>query len=247
MLSSQTAIVTGASRGIGWAIAQKLASVGCSVTLVAKNEDLLKKNLADLPRDSNQLHNYVLVDLVNLKSSAPSYKSLQKSFEGSSILVNCAGATTHALLSRISEDSIKDIVALNLTAPILLSKMALTPMRKVAQKSAITPQILNVGSMISCIGLTIPGTVAYSALKAGLLGLTESLAAELRGKIRVNAVLPALVPETDMGKLASQSLPKVKLDTVVEECMKVIEGGMNGEFIKVGGETTRARLKPVEE
>ncbi|KAM9908850.1 hypothetical protein OXX69_005894 [Metschnikowia pulcherrima] len=83
-------------------------------------------------------------------------------------------------------------------------------------------------------------TSPYAASKAGLLGFTESLAAELGGKIRVNAVLPALVPETEMGRSGSPKLPTVSLEEVVQACENVImDESMNGKFVAADGKETR--------
>lgn len=238
MLSGRNALVTGASRGIGWALCQKLAHLGCTVTMVARNEDLLVDNVKKLAKPNNQNHKYVLYDLLSLaRGREPEgHGFLKENLEQSSILVNCAGLATYKLISRLTTEGIVDVVDVNLVAPILLSKMALPSMLKIGRQEKITPSILNISSLLSSTGTAVSGTTAYAALKAGLLGLTEALAKEMNGKVRVNAVLPALVPETDMGKSATKSLPTVAMDDVVDTCVRVLtDEALNGKFVPADG------------
>lgn len=242
MLQGRTALVTGASRGIGLALSNKLALLGCSVTMVARNEDLLIDNLRKLPTKGDQKHNYVSYDLLLLAKGvdAPNHDSLVSHLASSLILVNCAGLATYKLMPKLTNEGILDVVDLNLNVPILLSKMAIPTMVKLGRLQKITPQILNISSLLSSTGFSVSGTTAYAALKAGLLGLTEALATEMNGKIRVNAVLPALVPETDMGKGAAALLPTVALKDVVDTCVKVLEDEkLNGKFVPADGKEFR--------
>lgn len=239
MLAGRRAVVTGASKGIGLALAKNLARLGCSVTMVARNEKLLKENLSQLTL-GGQLHNYVRFDLANLangtESDDPGYSSLVENLRGATYLINCAGLATYSLLAKTPNNVISDVIGLNLTSPIVLSKVALDPMLRLLRKTKVVPSILNISSMLSGTGNTAPGTSAYAALKAGLLGFTESLAAELNGKIRVNAALPVLVKETDMGRAASAQLKTVSLTTVVDTCTKVLtDETMNGKFVPIAG------------
>lgn len=238
MVLGKNALVTGASRGIGLALSNKLALLGCTVTMVARNEDLLVDNVRKLPTPNNQKHKYVSYDLMSLvKGVEPkTHLLLVENLQQSSILVNCAGLATYKLLPKLTDENILDVVNLNLIVPILLSKLAVPSMIKLGRQQKVTPSILNIVSLLSCTGTAVPGTTAYAALKAGLLGLTEALAKETNGKIRVNAVLPALVPETDMGKAASASLPTVPLKDVVGTCIKVLEDqSLNGKFVPADG------------
>lgn len=120
--------------------------------------------------------------------------------------------------------------------------MAVKPMIKNLRQQG-TPSILNISSVLSLTGLTTPGTTLYAALKAGILGFTESLAAELNGKVRVNAVLPGLVTETDMGKNATVGgkFPIVSLEEVVDSCVEVIcDETLNGQYILADGKGFRS-------
>lgn len=242
LLSGQRALVTGASRGIGLALSQRLATLGCSVTMLARDSDMLYDNISTLSKLKKQEHKFIGYDLMHLvQGKEPdNHGFLVENLNESTILVNCAGLANYRLLPKLTNEAIVDTVGLNLIAPILLSKMAISPMLKLLKSLKVTPNIVNVSSLLSSLGVTISGTVPYCALKAGILGLTESLAAELNGKIRVNAVLPALVPETDMGKAASKNLPKVALDDVVEIFEKVVtDESVNGKFIIADGKGFR--------
>lgn len=242
MLSGQRAVITGASKGIGNALAVRLSQLGCAITMVSRSEHLLADTLDQLSTDANQKHDYVVYDLLKLLREAGTSKTeeLSNAFSESSILVNCAGVANHNLLYKLSNEAIATTLQLNLLSPILLSKMAIMPMIKHLRKTKVTPNILNISSMLSLSGVTIGGTTPYAALKSGLLGFTQSLLNELNGKVRVNAVLPGLVPETEMGKTGSKSLPSVSLADVIETCEKVIgDDKFNGDLIVADGKGFR--------
>lgn len=255
-LVGKKALVTGASKGLGYAISQKLAELGCSVNLVARNETLLKANVNALPVVSlHQQHNYLkcdLQDLLNKEIYHPSSKEshdLLEHLDNVSILVNCAGRTTHNLLPRISTEEVISTINLNLTVPILLSRLACRPMMKVSSKLKSSPvagkfkkpTILNISSVLSTTDYTLPGTTVYAALKAGLLGFTKSLASEFKGRIRVNALLPGLIEGTDMGtnaNIANDELKPVAIDDVVKKAIEVISNdSFNGQNIILDGIT----------
>lgn len=228
------AVVTGASRGIGLAFSKSLSRAGYLVTMVARNEALLAQRTQELDRSSGQKHHQFAVDLARVTSPDYDTKKLAALFTDALLLVNCAGMTNHNLLARMRTEHIVSTLQLNLHVPTILLKMAILPMLRAHNKHGNTPQIINVSSMLSITGLTVPGTSVYAALKAGLLGLTESLANELGGKLRVNALLPALVPETDMGKTASPALPSVLLEAVVQAFDTMVQDqSMNGKFVTV--------------
>lgn len=242
MLSGQRAVITGASKGIGNALAVRLAQLGCSITMVSRTELLLADTLDQLPTDSSQKHDYLLYDLLKLYREAGTSKTeeLTETLSQSSILVNCAGIANHNLLHKLSNEAVVNTLQLNLLSPILLSKIAIMPMIKHLRKTKIVPNILNISSMLSLSGVTIGGTTPYAALKAGLLGFTQSLLNELNGKVRVNAVLPGLVPETEMGKTGSKSLPSVSLADVISTCEKIItDTDYNGDLIVADGKGFR--------
>ena len=213
MLQGQRALVTGGSQGLGLAIARKLAHLGCSVTLVARNESKLKANIADFPSDAR--HDYLVMDL-----QRPNFTQLASNLQSKTILVNCAGISNHSLLPRLSDDQIAATINLNLTTPIILSKLSYKHMLKNNQDFVAT--ILNIASVLSYTKITMPGTLVYAALKAGLLGFTQSLASELKNKVRVNALLPGLIAETEMGASVKIPIKKVGLDECAEQAVAMI-------------------------
>lgn len=242
MLSGQRAVITGASKGIGQALAIRLSQLGCAITMVSRSEQLLADTLDQLSSEQRQAHDYVVYDLSKLMRDSETSRvdELKKCLAESSILVNCAGVANHNLLHKLPNETVASTLQVNLLSPILLSKMAIMPMIKHLRKLKVKPQILNISSMLSLSGVTIGGTTPYAALKAGLLGFTQSLLGEMNGKVRVNAVLPGLVPETEMGKTGSKSLPSVHLSEVIDTCEKVITNDeFNGALIVADGKGFR--------
>lgn len=244
LFAGKRAIVTGASRGIGLSVSQKLAELGAAITLVARNEDLIRENVKLLATNDQQTHDYVpynLLDLVQGKEPE-NHESLLSAFDRSSILINCAGVTTNKLLVRSKDADINATISTNLIAPIILSRLAIKPFTKIGKQQEEKPTIVNIASVLSLTGFHNPGTVVYAALKAGLLGFTESLAGELKGSIRVNSVLPALVEETDMGKQApvGNSFPKVHMNEVVDKIVEAVsDESMNGKHLFADGKGLR--------
>ncbi|CAI5755731.1 unnamed protein product [Candida verbasci] len=226
MFKGQTALITGGSRGIGYALAKRLAKEGATITLLAKNEALLQKSVKQLSTAENQQHSYKVQDLLKLASgqSAPNFASYN-------ILVNCAGITNRTLLVRTPKQEIYDTINLNLTAPIILSQLCAKSMLKDKDQPH---SILNISSMLSVTDIFVPGTSVYAASKAGLLGFTASLASELRGKIRVNSIMPGLVKETDMGSIAAKSLKPITMDSVITKSIDILyDKTINGQCIEI--------------
>ena len=240
-LIGHKALITGASKGLGSAIAQELAKNGCSVTLLARNSKLLAENCKKLPIvDSSQTHLFIDYDLQRILNGAD--KRITDTLEGTSILINCAGITTHSLLPRFADQQIIDTINTNLIAPIILTKWASKPMlttmkeMKNSDTSLKSPVVLNIASVLSLTGTHLKGTTVYAASKAGLLGFTTSLASEFNGKIRINALLPGLILETDMGARANviKEVNTVSLKKVVDEAMVAItDNTINGQCIVV--------------
>ncbi|KAF3988761.1 hypothetical protein FT663_03849 [Candidozyma haemuli var. vulneris] len=244
MLAGRRAIVTGASRGIGLSISKSLAELGASVTLLARDSDALYDNIRNLAKPENQEHKFVSYNLLDLaRGKEPeNHGFLIEALNESSILVNCAGTTTNTLLARAPESTIVDTLGTNLVAPVILSKLAIKPFTKIAKSQEQKPVIVNVSSVLSFTGLTSPGTTVYAASKAGLLGFTKSLADELRGTIRVNSVLPALVKETDMGKKApaGNNFPVIQMEDAVNNTIELItDESLNGQLLIADGKGHR--------
>ncbi len=187
-LEGEIALVTGASRGIGKAIAEHLAAMGATVIGTATT-DGGADNISDYLRDSGGRG--MCLNVTDADSVAAVIKAITDEFGAVSILVNNAGITRDNLLMMMKEDQWQDIIDTNLTSVYRLSKAVLRSMMK-ARKGRII-------SIASVVGLTgNPGQTNYSATKAGMLGFSKSLAREIGSRnITVNCVAPGFI-DTDM-------------------------------------------------
>lgn len=190
MLTGHIALVTGASRGIGAAIADRLSSDGATVIGTATSEQGATAIGERLGAYDPGGHGRVL-DVTNAAAVDSLIKEISKDFGTPTILVNNAGITRDTLLMRMKEDDWQAVVDANLSGVFRVSKAVLKGMMK-----ARRGRIVNIGSVVGLIGNA--GQVNYSATKAGLLGVTRSLAREVGSRaITVNAVAPGFI-ETDM-------------------------------------------------
>lgn len=224
-------VVTGASRGLGKAISLELARQGASVVLVARNSKLLEETERQLPRNDSQSHKILPINLLE-SLTIPNYAD---HFQDVSVLVNCAGMTNYSLLLRLLTEEICNTVNLNLVAPMLLAKMAYKPMVSLYKKNPdFKPTIVNISSMLALPSIQIPGSAVYAALKAGVDAFTLGLSNEMRGRVRVNSILPGLIKETDMGTKSKLNVKPVSIDTVVSKVVETIKDqNVNGECILV--------------
>ncbi len=188
---AQVAFVTGASRGIGRAIAFELAKKGFRVTGTATTEAgaaAIGEALAAFPG----CHGIVL-DVTNGDAVGAAIDAVVKTTGGLHVLVNNAGITRDMLSMRMKDDDWHAVLATNLTAVFRTSRAALRPMMK--QRYG---RIVNITSVVGASGN--PGQANYAAAKAGVAGMTRSLAREVGSRgITVNCVAPGFV-ETDMTK-----------------------------------------------
>ena len=190
MLENEIALVTGASRGIGRAIAKKLGAAGATVIGTATTEkgaDSISKRLeADAIKGQGMVLNVTDQDSVDAL-----LKAVSAAYGAPTILVNNAGITRDNLLMRMKEDEWDEIIDTNLKSIYRLSKGCLRAMMK-----ARAGRVINIASVVGSTGN--PGQCNYSAAKAGLLGFTKSLAREVGSRgITVNAVAPGFI-DTDM-------------------------------------------------
>lgn len=185
-LDGKTALITGASRGIGTAIAQAFADAGADVWLSGRNEDELTALAAEIPNAKA-----TLLDVTDAKSIKSAFMTVRKDAGKLDILVNNAGIMRPAMLGLSSEADFMAMGDTNLKGSFLCTQLAARLM--MAKKDGV---ILNMTSIMGAVGA--PGYAAYSASKAGVIGMTHALAKELAPhNIRVNAIAPGFV-ETDL-------------------------------------------------
>jgi len=187
-LQGEIALVTGASRGIGKAIAEQLAVDGATVIGTATT-DKGADAICDYLNDSGGKG--MCLNVADEDSVAAVIKQITGDYGAVSILVNNAGITRDNLLMLMKQDQWDDVINTNLTSVYRLSKSVMRSMMK-ARKG----RIINIASVVGSTGN--PGQTNYSATKAGLLGFTKSLAREIGSRnITVNAVAPGFI-DTDM-------------------------------------------------
>jgi len=181
-------LVTGASRGIGRACAIALAQAGAKVVLAARDTAKLEEASAQIPGST-----WVRIDMTSPESIKEAFTSAGKV----DILVNNAAVTKDGLALRMKKDDWDTVIATNLTGAFLAIQQVLQPMMKERWG-----RIINISSVVAEAGN--PGQANYVASKAGLIGLTKSLAQEMASRnITVNAIAPGFI-ETDMTAVLSQ-------------------------------------------
>jgi 3-oxoacyl-[acyl-carrier protein] reductase len=189
-IEKQIALVTGASRGIGKAIAEELAAMGAIVIGTATSEkgaQAITESLSKVQVDSIGM----VLNVSDADSVAEVTKSIAKEMGAITILVNNAGITKDNLLMRMKEEEWNDVISTNLSSIYRMSKAVLRGMMK-----AKGGRIINVSSVVGSSGN--PGQTNYCASKAGINGFTRSLAQEIGSRgITVNAVAPGFI-ESDM-------------------------------------------------
>jgi len=188
-LDGKVALVTGASRGIGRAIAAQLASRGAKVACVATRADNCAGTVEDC-RAHGVAALALGVDVANTDAVTELVGQVQKELGGLDVLVNNAGITRDQILLRMSEDDFDRVLSVNLKGAWNFSRAAARTLMKSRGR------IVNISSVVGLTGNA--GQANYAASKAGLFGLTRSLAKELASRgVCVNAVAPGFI-ETDM-------------------------------------------------
>jgi 3-oxoacyl-[acyl-carrier protein] reductase len=190
MLSDQIALVTGASRGIGQAIAQALGAEKATVIGTATSA-AGAENISATFNENGVKGTGMVLDVANSDSVTNCVKQIIEEYGAPDILVNNAGITRDNLLMMMKDEQWDDIINTNLSSVYRMSKAVLRPMMKKRNG-----RIINISSVVGATGNA--GQTNYAAAKAGLLGFTKSLAREIGSRnITVNTVAPGFI-DTDM-------------------------------------------------
>ena len=198
-LSGKAALVTGASGGIGGAIAKALHGAGATVGLSGTRVDPLEALKAELGDRAHVLP----CNLGDPEAVDALPKQAVDAMGAVDILVNNAGVTRDQLFMRMSDEDWQTVIDVNLTATMRLCRGVMRPMMK-----ARWGRIINIGSVVGSMGN--PGQVNYSASKAGILGLTKSIAYEVASRgITANAVAPGMIGTAMTDKLTEDQKDKI--------------------------------------
>ncbi|MEZ5976199.1 MAG: 3-oxoacyl-[acyl-carrier-protein] reductase [Planctomycetota bacterium] len=204
-LAGQTALVTGASRGIGRAIALELAGLGAKVACVATRVENVTETAA-LCSERTAGAQAFGVDVGDTDAVAGLCKQIQKEMGGPHVLVNNAGITRDQLLMRMSESDFDEVMRVNLKGTWNFIQSNTRAMMKTGGR------IINIASVVGVTGNA--GQANYAASKAGVIGLTRSVAKELAGRgVCVNAIAPGFI-DTDMTAAIDENSRKALLASI---------------------------------
>ena len=202
-LSGQTAIVTGASQGLGRAIAIALGAAGARVALVARNAEKLAETAKQITDAGGQAE-VMAADVSQKEAIEKIVETVAEEWGKLDILINNAGITRDTLLPIMTDEQWDDVIAVNLRGTFLFTRAASQKMMRKRYG-----RIINISSVSGLIGNA--GQTNYSASKAGVIGLTRSLAKELgKRKVTVNAVAPGFIESEMTEKLGDTILGEVK-------------------------------------
>jgi 3-oxoacyl-[acyl-carrier protein] reductase len=213
-LSGKTALVTGASGGIGSEIARALASRGANVILTGTRKQVLEDVASGLTLGSDQKSAVIPADLSDPEAAKHLLEQAEASIGGVDILVNNAGMTRDGLLMRMKDEDWQTVLDINLTSVMRLSRAVLRSMMK-----ARWGRIIQISSIVGYTGN--PGQTNYVASKAGMTGFTKSLGLEVASRgITANVVAPGFI-ETPMTDALT--------DDQKAELIKKVPAGMMGQ------------------
>ena len=240
-LNDQVAVVTGASQGLGKAVAIALAANGASVLCLARNADKLADTVGQIESAGGKAE-AVACDVTDRAAAKAAIESAKEKYGRLDILVNNAGITRDKLMRGMSDEEWDDVIATNLTSCFVCSRTAAGIMRR-----AKYGRIVNMASISGLIGN--PGQANYSASKAGMIGVTRTLSKELISRgVTVNAVAPGFIASEmteELGQVvldeAKKRIPAKRLGTAEEVAATVLflaskeAGYISGQTIVVDG------------
>lgn len=206
LLKGKVAFITGASKGIGRAIATLFAEEGARVIITGRNITVLEDVLNSLDKPDNNHLSFVM-DVQDLNQIMQVFRTLRKEKIVLDILVNNAGVMRDSMLQTFSEDVYRENFATNVLGTISVTKAALMPLVKSKRGS-----VINISSIIGTRGSK--GQSVYSASKAAILGFSNSMSKELAPlNLRVNCIAPGYI-DTDMTKQLSESIRSSNLEKI---------------------------------
>jgi len=206
ILDGKVAVITGAARGIGKAIAEELSAAGADIALCDLKAEWLGETAEAVQKNGRKAVCYS-VDVSDAKGVDSTVSEIIKAMGRIDIMVNNAGITKDTLLIRMKEEDWDQVISVNLKGTFLFTKAVARPMMK--QEGGV---IVNISSIIGLIGNA--GQCNYAASKAGVIALTKSAAKELASRgVRVNAVAPGFI-ETKMTEALSEDIRKKMLEVI---------------------------------
>jgi 3-oxoacyl-[acyl-carrier protein] reductase len=223
----RVAIVTGGGRGIGRAIAGRLAGKGANLAISYRSNEIAAEEAAQKVRAAGVRCELFKGDVSSPEDVEALFTGVRDAFGRVDILVNNAGITRDNLVMRMNEGEFDDVLRTNLRGTYLCTRAALRPMIR-----ARWGRIVNVSSVVGLVGNA--GQANYAASKAGIIGLTKSVAREVAQRgITVNAVAPGYVETELTGGLPEKEVAEVVAFLVAEEA-----GYVTGQTIAVDGGMT---------
>ena len=205
-LSNKIAVITGASQGIGHTMATVFAKAGAKVMCIARSESKIKELCLNISDEDGIAFPFVC-DVGNGEAFSDTIKSIANEYGKLDILINNAGITRDALLMRMTDSQWDEVIQTNLKGAFYGIKSAIRPMMK--NKFG---RIINITSIVGLTGN--PGQANYAASKAGLIGMTQSIAKEFGSRgITVNCIAPGWI-DTEMTVEISEDSKKDLLDKI---------------------------------
>src|SRR5688572_26920417 len=204
MNPKRVAFITGGSRGIGAAICKRLAKDGLHVVAVARSVDKLQQVVDEIKSESGSAE-ALGVDIADSKALADAIEKIADAHGRLDVLVNNAGITKDGLLLRMDDEDWDSVINTNLKSAFVAIRSAARPMMRI--KGPTGGRIINISSVAGVVGNA--GQANYASSKAGLIGLTKTVAKELAGKnITCNAIAPGFIT-TDMTDVLNDQIREI--------------------------------------
>jgi len=229
MLNKKTVIITGGTRGIGKAIAKKMAEEGYAVLVTYQKNEQQARAFQEEMIEAGAAVSVTQCDVRNLKESRTFVEQIVSEYSTIDVLINNAGITKDGLIRNMNTEDFKEVLDVNLTGMFQMTKLVSKQMLK--QRKG---RIINLASISGIIG--IAGQANYSASKAGVIGFTKSCAKEFAYRnITVNAIAPGFI-ETDMNnRLPEHILLKAKEEIPLHRFGKASEVAEVAAFLASEG------------